>query len=78
MDNEPIFCPHCGKNLLSVESKQHNDRIEGAAKWTARVLCLNCFAEICNHGFDWTEEEAINEAIKAWNRRTDHPLPDVS
>lgn len=63
-------CPFCGEtNLICISSKYHKDREDNTAKWTATVTCLNCFAEICNHGFDWTEEEAIEKAIKAWNRR---------
>ena len=74
---ELLYCPHCGKTLLRVESKQHSERPENVPQWTANVLCLHCFAEICNHGFDWTEEEAISAAVKAWNRRADHSLPEI-
>lgn len=66
------YCPFCGESkLLDVRSKQHEDRYYDAPKWTARAMCCRCLAEACNHGFDWTEDEAIEKAIKAWNRRAE-------
>ena len=66
-------CPFCGESeLFAVKAKQHEDRYDDAPKWTATVTCCRCLAEACNHGFDWTEDEAIEKAIKAWNRRADN------
>lgn len=61
-------CPFCGESkFLEVESKERKDRPQ--CKFTATVSCLMCHGRAGNHGFDWTEEEAVNSAIKAWNRR---------
>jgi Lar family restriction alleviation protein len=62
-------CPFCGKTHIIVDVVERNDRAK--CKWTATVFCAHCFGEASNHGFDWTEEEAKQKAINAWNRRVE-------
>ena len=62
------YCPHCGETkLIELQTTEREDRPK--CKWTAEVACLNCFASVHTHGFCWTEDEAKEEVIKAWNRR---------
>lgn len=70
MDNEKKLkpCPFCGeKRLLEVRTIERRDRPK--CKFVGMVSCLNCFSQAGNHGFDWTAEEAEENAIKSWNRR---------
>ena len=61
-------CPFCGEEtLLEIKSTEREDR--KLCKFKAKVTCLRCFATVQNHGFDWTEDEAIENAVNAWNRR---------
>lgn len=61
-------CPFCGeKTLLEVQSTERTDR--DLYRFTSDIVCLRCFATACNHGFDLTENEAIEKAVEAWNRR---------
>ena len=61
-------CPFCGEEkLLNIKTVDHKYRPQ--CKFTGRVTCLMCFASAHTHGFEWTEDEAREEAIKAWNRR---------
>ena len=61
-------CPFCGeKELLEVYAEPRGDREK--CIWNAYVVCLICHGRASNHGFDWTEEEAKDKAIRAWNRR---------
>ena len=70
MVNGLLPCPFCGeKKLLDVSVKEHTDR--PYYKYVGFVDCLNCFAGVHTHGFLWDEDEAIDEAIKAWNRRSE-------
>ena len=61
-------CPFCGKQHLIVSSLEHNDRVN-AWKWTADILCSDCFGEMGTHGFHTSEKEAIDDCVKNWNRR---------
>ena len=61
-------CPFCGKDHIVINAYEHSDR--DVCKWVCSVFCANCFAGTSNHGFDWTEDEAKEKAVKAWNRRT--------
>ena len=65
-------CPFCGSkgSDISIFTEERTDRPQ--CKFTSRVLCLNCFAEVRTHGFHWTYQEAQDAAIKAWNRRVNH------
>lgn len=67
--NEIKDCPFCGShgNNICVITTERNDRTD--CKWTAKISCLNCFGNIYTHGFHWTEQEAKDAVIKAWNRR---------
>lgn len=67
MNEELKPCPFCGKPHIIINAWEHDDRTE--CKWTCSIFCADCFASACNHGFDWTEKEAKDKAIKAWNRR---------
>lgn len=62
-------CPFCGSDNLEIYATERKDRPK--CVWTAEVVCLGCFGRAVNHGFDWTENEAKDKAIKAWNRRAD-------
>lgn len=63
-------CPFCGeKKFLEVSATERKDRPK--CIFTARVACLICHGQASNHGFDWTEEEAKEKAIKAWNKRVE-------
>ncbi len=64
-------CPFCGNTDIIVNTAERGDRTR--FKWFARVFCADCFADTTNHGFDFTEEEAKQKAVKAWNRRI-HPI----
>ena len=66
-------CPFCGKNDM-LELTVHEDNVRPACKYNARIVCLNCFASVCTHGFYWREEVAEDEVIKAWNRRITYEL----
>lgn len=62
-------CPFCGeKKLIEVRTLEREDRPQ--CKFVGTVTCLRCFGQAGNHGFDWTEEEAEKNAVKAWNLRT--------
>lgn len=66
--SEPLKpCPFCGKNHILHNETEHKDR--PLCTWTATVFCANCSGSTSNHGFDWTQEEALQKAVKAWNRR---------
>lgn len=61
-------CPFCGEDrMLDVQASERDGRSD--CKYTAKVVCLNCFASACIHGFDWFEDEAKDKAVRAWNRR---------
>ena len=61
-------CPFCGKNDM-IELSVYENSIRPSCKFTAEVTCLNCFGSAHTHGFEWSEKEAEEEVIKAWNRR---------
>lgn len=63
-------CPFCGSENLKIYTTERNDRPKCA--WRAEVVCLGCFGRATNHGFDWTEDKAKENAIKAWNRRANN------
>lgn len=66
--NELKHCPFCGeKKRIEIRSVERKDRPQ--CKFVAYVSCLKCFAQISNHGFDWTEKEAIAKAVRAWNHQ---------
>ena len=67
MNKELLPCPHCGGNNIVIETTERKDRQD--CKWTSKVFCLQCFAEVPNHGFDFSKDEAEQNAIAAWNRR---------
>lgn len=61
------MCPYCGSNNLEIFTIERND--SSKYKWKAYVICSECFGSAVNHGLDLTENEAKDNAIKAWNRR---------
>lgn len=64
-------CPFCGEQkFVEVRVNERNDRLE--CKFKAYAICLMCGAQTMNQGFDWTEGEAEENAVRAWNRRTGH------
>lgn len=52
-----------------IELSVYENSIRPLCKFTAEVTCLNCFGSAHTHGFEWSEKEAEEEGIKAWNRR---------
>lgn len=69
MSNKLKPCPFCGGKRILVNTIERDDRPK--CKWTCTVFCTSCFGSACNHGFDWTKEEAEEKAIAAWNRRAE-------
>ena len=69
MENELKPCPFCGRNLLDLQYEDREDRGRSVYRWTAKIVCLNCFGSAMTHGFEPTEEAAKQKAINAWNRR---------
>lgn len=67
-------CPFCGSNMTDIEVTVRTDRPK--CNCIAKVVCLNCFASAMNHGFDWTQKEAKDNAIAAWNRRANDEQAD--
>lgn len=63
-------CPFCGRNLFDLQYEDREDRGRSVYRWTAKIVCLNCFGSAMTHGFESTEEAAKQKAINAWNRRT--------
>ena len=62
-------CPFCGRNSLDLQYTYREDRGQYMYRWTAKIVCLNCFGSAMTHGFEPTEEVAKQKAIEAWNRR---------
>ena len=61
MSNTLLPCPLCGGNDIQIdEMESFWDKNE--TSW--RALCINCIAE--------TAGDTKEQAIAAWNRRTDH------
>lgn len=62
-------CPFCGESeMLEVEAIDHGERKRPIGfRWTAKVVCLNCFASC---GTQHNEENGKRMAIRAWNTRT--------
>lgn len=69
---ELLPCPFCGESeLLKVEAIDHGEEKRPFGfRWTAKVVCLNCFASCGTHGFQHNEENGKRMAIRAWNTRT--------
>lgn len=72
LNSELKSCPFCGENeLLEVEAIDHGEEKRPfGCRWTAKVVCLNCFASCGTHGFQHNEENGKRMAIRAWNTRT--------
>lgn len=64
-------CPFCSRELLEIQYGEH-ERRKSIYRYTAKVVCLNCFASVPNHGFDANYEDAKEKAIEAWNRRANY------
>lgn len=64
-------CPFCGRNLLDLEYTYRENRGQYMYRWTAKIVCLNCFGSAMTHWFEPTEEVAKQKAIEAWNRRAE-------
>lgn len=69
---ELLPCPFCGESeMLQVEAIDHGEEKRPFGfRWTAKVVCLNCFASCETHGFQHNEENGKRMAIRAWNTRT--------
>lgn len=65
-------CPFCGESeLLKIEATDHGEEKRPFGfKWSAKVVCLNCFASCGTHGFQHDIEAGVRMAIRAWNTRT--------
>ena len=64
-------CPFCGEcEMIEVEAIDHGEEKRPFGfRWTAKVVCLNCYASCGTHGFYQDEEEAKRMAIRAWDKR---------
>ena len=63
-------CPFCGSEMLDVEVKEHTkENRPFGYRFTAKVICLECFASCGTHGFQRNEFDGKRMAIRAWNRR---------
>lgn len=61
-------CPFCGGKAERIEARIDDD------KKTYSVICTNCMTGIFRprmKGMEWFAYKTEQEAIKAWNRRTD-------
>lgn len=74
MQNELKPCPFCGESeLLKVEVIDHGEEKRPFGyRWTAKVVCLSCFASCGTHGFQHNEEDAKRMVKRAWNRRANN------
>ena len=73
MLNELKPCPFCGGEMLKIEVNDHGtEKRPFGFRFTAKVICLDCFASCGTHGFEHNEEAGKRMAVRAWNRRADN------
>lgn len=68
MTNELKPCPCCGPKAFIVTATQCDPSI-GEHCWTAKLRCHECGLNISRTAA--TEQEALYEAIEAWNTRAE-------
>lgn len=57
-------CPFCGKTHIIIDTWKREPN-----GYNTKVFCSYCFGQASNQGFDSTEDEAVEKAVKHWNMR---------
>lgn len=68
MDKKLENCPFCGKDDIHIDSYERNDR--PVCKWQCHISCWKCNCMVMKSAFYWTQEEAEEDTIRLWNRRS--------
>jgi len=70
-------CPFCNEQQnLHVDAVRNNSNVVFGCQWTAKIVCLSCFASTGPTKAQPSKEEAVKLAVGRWNNRKEgSPIP---